>query len=392
MKNMSSLLEKRWFANLFVVCVGVVLYLVLAHLGTVWAGFRVLLGYFTPVIGGCVIAYILNPLANFYRRKLFKGIKRPGVRWTLSIVLTVLSFLIVLALLLLMLIPQLISGVSRFIANFSSYAVSLQSWLNSIGLSQAAERLRLDEFIDSSENFLASIAGIISANSSTIIDFSTTAGKSIVRWVLAFVLSIYLLAAKDRIRGGLSRLLRAMFKPDNFSGVKAFLLRCDAILDRYIVFNIVDALIVGCINAIFMAIAGMQYIGLVSFIVAVANLLPTFGPIIGGVLGGFILLMVKPIHALMFIIFTIVLQFVDGYIIKPRLFGNTLGVSGLWILIAVIVAGEMFGVPGILLAIPGAAIIDRVYKENFLPMLERRRFRKDAAERVEKTTSGTSLK
>ena len=148
----------------------------------------------------------------------------------------------------------------------------------------------------------------------------------------------------------------------------------------------------GCINAIFMAIAGMQYIGLVSFIVAVANLLPTFGPIIGGVLGGFILLMVKPIHALMFIIFTIVLQFVDGYIIKPRLFGNTLGVSGLWILIAVIVAGEMFGVPGILLAIPGAAIIDRVYKENFLPMLERRRFRKDAAERVEKTTSGTSLK
>ncbi|MBR6259425.1 MAG: AI-2E family transporter [Oscillospiraceae bacterium] len=389
MRKIDCLLEKRWFANMLVVCVGVILYLILAHLSTVWAGFRVLLGYFTPVIGGCIIAYIMNPLANFYRRRVFKGIKRPGVRWTLSIVLTVVSFLVVLALLLLMLIPQLINGVSRFISNFSTYAASLQSWLNSIGLSKAADYLRLDEFINSSENFLVSIAGLISANSSTIIDFSTTAGKSIFRWLLAFVLSIYLLAAKDRIRGGLSRLLKALFKPDNFSGVRAFLTRCDAILDRYIVFNIVDALIVGVINAIFMAIAGMQYIGLVSFIVAVTNLLPTFGPIIGGVLGAFILLMVKPVHALIFIIFTIVLQFADGYIIKPRLFGNTLGVSGLWILIAVIVSGEMFGVPGILLAIPGAAIIDRFYKENFLPMLERRRFRKDAAERANQ--SGTNL-
>jgi predicted PurR-regulated permease PerM len=121
-----------------------------------------------------------------------------------------------------------------------------------------------------------------------------------------------------------------------------------------------------------MICTGMQYAGLISMIVAVTNLIPTFGPIIGGAIGALILLLVKPLHALIFIIFTVVLQFIDPYFIKPRLFGNSLGVSGLLILIAVIVFGSMFGIVGMLLAIPVAAILDFVYHEALLPWLENR--------------------
>ena len=147
--------------------------------------------------------------------------------------------------------------------------------------------------------------------------------------------------------------------------------RLDNILD-HIVFNLLDSFIIGGANAIFMSAAQMQYVGLVSIVVAISNLIPTFGPVIGGAVGSFILLMVKPAHALIFLIFTLVLQFCDGYIIKPRLFGNSLGVSGLWILVAIIAGGGMFGVAGILLAIPAVAIIDLLYGSYLLPWLESR--------------------
>ena len=110
----------------------------------------------------------------------------------------------------------------------------------------------------------------------------------------------------------------------------------------------------------------------------VTNLIPSFGPVIGAVIGGFILLLVNPWHALLFLGFTAVLQTLDGYVIKPKLFGDSLGVSGLLILISIVLFGNIFGVVGILLAIPLAAIIDFTYEEGILPLLEMRRAEMDA--------------
>ena len=143
--------------------------------------------------------------------------------------------------------------------------------------------------------------------------------------------------------------------------------------NSYIVYNLIDSLIIGTLNAIFMLILGMDYMGLISFIVALFNLIPTFGPLIGGAIGAFILLLVRPLHALIFLGFTVILQLFDGYVLKPKLFGDSLGVSGLWILVGVIVGGKMFGVVGILLSIPVVALIDFLYSNYLLPALERKR-------------------
>ena len=166
-------------------------------------------------------------------------------------------------------------------------------------------------------------------------------------------------------------------RPEPCRQVLVALRRCNVILSRYIVFNLVDALIVGAVNAIFMSVLRLPYVGLVSFFIGVTNLIPTFGPVIGIALGAFVLVLVKPWHALIFIIFSLVLQLLDSYLLKPRLFGDTLGVSSLWILVGIIVGGRMFGITGILLAIPAVAILDFLYKEHLLPWLEQRRSRKD---------------
>ena len=230
----------------------------------------------------------------------------------------------------------------------------------------------LDKFISSSEALIETVTAFVKENLSVILSTSVGVGKGALQFLIAFLLSIYLLGDKARLKAGGQRLLTAALGQPKYEKLAKVLRRCHSILNRYIVFNLLDSLIVGGANAIFMGIVGMPYVGLVSFLVAVTNLVPTFGPVIGGIIGGFVLLMVNPWHALAFLIFTAIIQTVDGYILKPKLFGDSLGVSGLWILVGVIVGGRAFGVAGILLAIPGVAILDFLHREHLLPWLESR--------------------
>ena len=145
-----------------------------------------------------------------------------------------------------------------------------------------------------------------------------------------------------------------------------------------------DGIIVGVINAIFMVIARMPYVSLISVVVGVTNLIPTFGPVIGAVIGAFILVLVNPMQALIFLIFTMVLQLIDGYILKPKMFGGSLGVPAAWILISIVVGGKLFGIPGIVLGIPFAAIISFVYEELVMPMLLKHKAKREQRELEEK--------
>ena len=383
MKHIKELIHKRWFATALGGCITVAFYLIVSNIVDIWQGFTQILGYFSTVIGGCALAYMMNPLAKLYQRSIFRRIRKETLKWTLSIILAVTTVILFLVLIMSILIPQLIDSVSMFISNLDSYAKSLQSLIRGY-LPEDHESPSFQNFVLSSENIINTIVDYIMENSSKIINISTNAGKSVVNWVIAFILSIYLLGAKNKLKAGVKRLLKALLSPKHYKSASTFLSHCNDILNRYVIFDLIDGLIVGTINAIFMAILGMQYSGLVSVVVGVTNLVPTFGPLVGAIIGGFILLMVKPVHALFFVIFTIILQTIDGYVIKPKLFGGTLGVSGLWILIVIIAGGRIYGIVGILLAIPIAAILDYIYREMLLPALERKN--SSATEKNENTT------
>ena len=362
--------EKPWYNNAVALCIAVILYVLLTHWGGVRESVGTFFRYFSPVILGAIIAYIVNPLAGLYGRTLFCWIKKEKVKTFLSNFLAILTVILFLVFLLLMLIPQLIESVATFAGNLDGYVASLHAMLDSLGVSSSA--LGLDKFIDSSEALIETVTDFVKQNLSKILSASASVGKGAIQFLVGFLLSIYLLGDKSRLKNGGQRLLTAALGGAKYEKLAKVLRRCHSILNRYIVFNLLDSLIVGSANALFMAIVGMPYVGLVSFVVAVFNLLPTFGPVFGALIGGFVLLMVNPWHALAFLIFTAILQTIDGYILKPKLFGDSLGVSGLWILVGVIVGGRAFGVVGILLAIPAVAILDFLYREHFLPWLEAR--------------------
>ena len=317
---------------------------------------------------------MLNPLANLFSNKLLKKMKVGPRRWSLSVVLAVVTALLVLLFLIGALIPQLVTSVAAFSENIDDYAASAIRMLEGSFLERF---LNADRLTTLSQNALSSIISFVRENAGRILSSAANSGRNVISVVISLILAVYLLMDKKRVLRGWWRLVRAFFSQNATMGIMDFSLRCDAILISFLVQSLLDSLIIGVVNAIFMLICRMQYIGLVSVVVAVTNLIPNFGPIIGAVVGGFVLFLVNPLHALMFVAFCMVLQFADGYILKPKLFSNSLGVSGLLILVASIVLGNMFGIVGMVLSIPAAAILSFIYNDYLLPRQEQRRTRND---------------
>lgn len=143
--------------------------------------------------------------------------------------------------------------------------------------------------------------------------------------------------------------------------------KCRNIFRTYISSNLLDAAIVGAANAIFLAVMGLPHILPISLIAAITNMIPTFGPVIGLLAGCLFLIFRSPISALWFLLFTVVLQFIDSYLIKPKLFGSTLGVPSFLVLVVTLVGGWFFGIWGVLLAVPAAAILLMLWRDKLTP-------------------------
>ena len=368
--NENRVSRRAWLPHALSLSAAVVVYVVLTHFSTLWAGIKSFLGFFSPVFLAAVIAYLVNPLANFFRRTLFKRAKREKARAVCANALAFLTVLALLTLLLVILIPQLIEGAAAFVANLDIYMEKAKSSLPDLKFFGKA--LNLQSFLESRDKLMSTLANMLKNNADTVLQASAQAGKSLFLWVIALFLSIYFLSEKDRLRVGAKRLFQALLPQQHYETAVRILHRCDSILNRYVVFNLLDSLIIGGANAIFMAVMGIPYIGLVSFIVAATNLIPTFGPVIGAAIGALILSLVELPFTVAFLIFTAVLQLCDAYLVKPKLFGSSLGVSSLWILIGIVVGGRMFGAIGVLLAIPAVAILDFLYTDYILPRLEAR--------------------
>ena len=376
-----KLSEKKWYNGAVIACIGVTLYVVLTHLGPIRGAIQQFLGNFKAIFLALVIAYVLNPLAKFFYYIPFKKLKASKTRWSISVVLAVIAALLVVGLIMGMVIPQLVQSLTLFSTNIDQYSASLLALIEGSPLEHFVST---DQMKTLSENAIGTITSFIRDNAGKILNAAANSGKNIVTVVLSSILAIYFLSGKEGFRSGFRRMRHAFMTDRAYKTHTAFWKKCHEILIRYIGFDMLDGIIVGVINAIFMVIARMPYVSLISVVVGVTNLVPTFGPVIGAVIGAFILVLVDPMQALIFLIFTMVLQLIDGYILKPKMFGGSLGVPAAWILISIVVGGKLFGIPGIVLGIPFAAIISFVYEELVMPMLLKHKAKREQRELEEK--------
>ena len=304
-KKVKKLSEKKWYNGAVIACIGIVIYVLLANLGPVTAAVRRFLGYFRPVLLGAVFAYILNSVAKFFYYKPFHKMKAGKVRWTISVILAVVLTMLVFNLLLGILIPQLAKSIVMFLNSFDDYLNAMIKWMEA---SLPGNVFDLHFLEARAQNAMNSISSLLDDNAPQIVSIAADYGKNVLSWMIALILALYMLIDKNRIMRGVWRLVNVLFRKENSEKIIDFVLRCDTIMISYLGRSLLDALIISVVNAIFMLICGMQYVGLITTAVGVTNLVPTFGPFIGAIPSAFILLIGKPINALWFIIMIIILQ------------------------------------------------------------------------------------
>ena len=365
--------KKKWVPYTIATCSAVVLYMLLSNIGGIFKGLSMVIAFIKPIIMGIIIAYVFNPLAVFLQEKLFKNIKNEKTRWTISVIFDLIIIFLSVTLLGVALIPQLAESIRTLLSNMDGYLASLQELLKQFEHGKNTFFfLDLTSLADFGDMIIGKISNMFTENMGDVVKGTSNVGRGLIDLLMALILAIYLLLDKPRIIMECSRLMTLLLKEKSLARTTEFLHRCNDITIKYISVDLIDGIIVGVLNFIFMAVMKMPYSVLISVIVGVTNLAPTFGPIVGAVIGGFILVLVNPWYSLWFLIFTVILQTVDGYILKPKLFGDSLGVSSLMILISIILGGRLFGVIGILVAIPFAAILDFTWRDFVIKKLEER--------------------
>ena len=373
MKFNKNQLNTPWIAYTIATCSAVVLYIVLSHLDVIGRALHGLGTFVSPIVVAAIIAYILNPLVSVYETYVFKKIRGKRLRHDLSTAFALLTFFLVVIILLVALIPQVMNGIGTFIGSFEIYARSLQRFLGQLQTAASNMNIDISGFITSSGDLLNTIRALLPKNVDNIVNTSINLTVGIFESVVAFILAVYFLTSKDSIKSGFKFLLQAILSVNVYPTVVDFLKRCHNILIRYIVYDLLDAVIIAFSNGIFMKVAGMPYAVLLSMLVGVASLVATFGPFVGGAVGALILVLVNPWYALWFLLFTFFIQMVDGYLLKPRLFGDSLGVPAVWVLISIIFFGRIFGMIGVIISIPLAAILTYMYRSWIMIKLEKRR-------------------
>lgn len=355
-----------------ILCAVAIFFIVFANSDSISGFFEGAARVLAPIIIGLVLAYIIDPFAKFFETKIFVKIKKENLRRTLSAVIALILVLALLIVFIGTLIPSLISSISMLMDNADTYYATIENAVNQINSLGFGLHIDLSAIEASVRNWLDDFVKNLSQNLSSILSATKDIGSVLLNILIGLILAVYILFSKKYLVSGLRRLRKAIFTPKQYESNTRFWNRCHDIFTQYIGCNIIDALIIGVSNAIFMLILGMPYVPLVSFVVGIANLIPTFGPIIGGAIGALVLVLVKPSYALWFLIFTVGIQILDAYVIKPRLFSSSIGLAPVWTLVAITVGGNLFGIIGILLAIPVAAILTFIYDERFVPWLERK--------------------
>jgi predicted PurR-regulated permease PerM len=337
----------------------------------------------SPVVIGCILAYLLNPIFKFYEYFVFRKLKRKGnARIFLSGLCTLLSGTVILAGVVALILPELYRSISDLVTNYETYLNGLLGYIQTVidrfHLNvDISDMQKLREFLyatfetalGSDENF---IDKLLNGLQSIVLDsdlignvwaFLTNLFGSIVDVVIGIFIAFYILSSKEK-RVAQIRKFRSAYLPDKQDSK---LLEVTQLVDKtfggFFKGVLLDSLIVGIVMYIFLSILNISdYNLLIATICAVTNFIPVFGPIIGAVPSGIIILITNPEKLLIFILLVLILQQLDGNILVPLIQGNNTGISSLAVLISITVMGGLFGMVGMIIGVPVFAVIIELCK------------------------------
>ena len=349
-----------------------------------------ILGYIinilSPFLFGIILAFVLNVLVNFIEKKIFGKIK-PSKIWQkvkrlVSITLSLILVILIIVFIMNLLIPQLKNSVSLFTESLPEYKEDVIGILNKFDVTDSTIN-KVSEYLD---NFSKVITDYIKGNSKDVITVTTEVATSIVeiisKAIIAIVFAIYMIAQKETLRRQFDKLMNAYLKPKTIDKINTVAVTANKTFSNFVTGQCLEALIFGSLCFIGMLIFGFPYAPTISVLIGFTALIPIFGAFIGTALGAFLILMVSPIKAILFVVFIIILQQIEGNFIYPKVVGKSVGLSGMWVLLSVTVGASVGGILGLLIATPLCSLLysfltqivnDRIRKNKIVSKVEEKK-------------------
>ena len=346
-----------------------ILFLSIYHWPSVFGLIKTTLGAAVPLIVGSIIAFVLNILMSFYERNYFKNTKKLCVnksRRPVCLALAILTLAAIVVLVVSLVLPQLISCI-KLIINV------LPSAINNLIVALKDSKYISDEAISSltAVDWNSKIGEIVNALYSglgsvmdIVLSTVTSVFSVIVTGFIGIIFAAYLLYQKERLGCQITKLMRHYLKGKWHKKIIYVVEILNDCFRRYIIGQCTEAVILGVLCTIGMLVLGLPYATMIGAFIAFTALIPIAGAYIGAGVGAFMIIMVSPIKALVFLIFIVVLQQLEGNLIYPRVVGSSLGLPGIWVLAAITIGGGVMGIGGMLFGVPLAAAIYRIVKND----------------------------
>ena len=364
--------EKKDLRNLLkVIIIAIIIYWGINNFGIIGTVFGKIIEIIFPFILGGALAFILNIPMTFFENKLskIKNKKRKSlinknlIRF-ISLILAIIVITFILYLIINLIVPELIDIIKLLVSNIPYYAEEINKFINS-----NTENIQEIDSLISGMNFdTDSIKNELMEILSSVLSSSVSLVMGVVglitNLIIAIIFAIYILTSKEKLKNQVLRIIKAYCKKEKAIKIIEIGRITNKTFKNFLTVQALEATILGSLCIIGMLILKIPYAVPIGVLVGVTALIPVVGAFIGIIIGAILILSAEPIKVITFIIFVLILQQVEGNVIYPRVVGGSVGLPGMWVLVAVTVGGSLFGILGMLLGVPVFSVIYSMIKKD----------------------------
>lgn len=362
-------INKKLKENILLGTYLIILYFLLLNIKWVTAALGSILGIISPFITAFAMAFVLNLPMKFFENKVFnfldkekssflRNLKRP-----LSILTTFISVIGFIVALILFVVPQLAASLSTLLDAVPGYMESFEKLLNKYLSSTEILQHIYNTLINTWQELLKYFANFLSTSLTSILNTTVSITSGFINFILSLVLTIYMLASKETLIYQIKKILYAFLNNAIVDKILSVGRLTNNTFAKFITGQCIEAIILGVLCFIGMTIFKMPYSLLISVLIGVTALIPVFGAFIGTIPAVFLILIINPIQAIWFVVFILCLQQFEGNIIYPRVVGNSVGLSAIWVMLAMLVGGSTLGLIGMLIGIPLFSVAYQLIKD-----------------------------
>lgn len=311
-----------------------------------------------PFVYGSFIAFLISPLVHWFEFRALSILKmRQKTKHIISVIMTLVVVIEVIVLFVSVLLPQFVGSIADISNNLPDYSETFNKFLAPLLEDYFPDQTVILSLLNSSSDLVQRVVGLLQEYVPDIANYSISTSKSIFNAILSIVIAIYILVDEEGFTHQLQRFVNAYFGSKIGDDINSLLNLTSFMLHRFILGKAFNSIILGIGMYITMLIIDIPYPIFLSTIFGVTDMIPFFGPFIGGAFGVIILLLQDPYQALWFLAAVLILQQIEGSILSPVILGDSMGLPGIWVFFAIIVGGGYFGVAGMFLGVPIFAVI-----------------------------------